>query len=98
MRNRILGLVALCAMSVLMAASPALAAKKHAFVVGIDRYDSLPADRQLRNAVSDAQAVGTALQRLGFEVSKAENADRLALVRQWQQFLYKIEPGDITAF
>jgi formylglycine-generating enzyme required for sulfatase activity len=98
MRNPIVRLVALCALAALAAASPALAANKHAFVVGIDRYDSLPAERQLRKAVSDAVAVGAALRQLGYQVSLAENADRLSLVRQWQLFLNRIEPGDVAAF
>jgi formylglycine-generating enzyme required for sulfatase activity len=98
MRSLVFRLVALCALSVLAAAGSALAANKHAFVVGIDRYDSLPAERQLKKAVSDAATVGTALRQLGYQVSSAENADRISLVRQWQLFLNRIEPGDIAVF
>src|SRR3954467_1657965 len=78
-------------------ASPA-AAKNVAFVVGIDRYDSLPAERQLQKAVNDARAIDAALTGLGFKVSRAENVGKIDLVRQWQTFLNTVEPGDTAAF
>jgi len=42
-----------------LGASPeAYAAKRVAFVVGIDAYDNLPDQQQLKKAVNDAQAIG----------------------------------------
>ena len=75
----------------------ALAARKLAFVVGIDRYDNLGSTRQLKKAVNDARAVSAALRGLGYETTLSENAGRLELIRQWQQFLNRIEPGDVAA-
>ena len=41
-----------------------------ALVIGNDRYQNLPADRQLRKAVNDANDRGT-LRPLGFDVMSA---------------------------
>ena len=60
-----------------LGASPAAhAAKRVAFVVGIDSYDNLPEQQQLRKAVNDAQAIGEALVGLGYDVQKADNVGR----------------------
>jgi len=60
-----------------LGASPAAhAAKRVAFVVGIDSYDNLPEQQQLKKAVNDAQAIGEALVGLGYEVKKADNVGR----------------------
>jgi uncharacterized caspase-like protein len=97
MRKLVLWLLALCALPMLAGVNPALASQ-HAFVVGIDRYDNLPSFRQLRNAASDAAAIGTALEALGYKVTVTENTDRISLVRQWQQFLSNIKQGDSVVF
>lgn len=76
----------------------ALAAKRVAFVVGIDKYDNLPAQQQLRKALNDAHAVGETLKGLGYDVIEVNNVARLEFLRQWQQFLNRIEPGDEAAF
>jgi hypothetical protein len=86
-----------CCLSVLLA-SQALAAKRVAFVVGIDAYDNLPAQHQLRKAVNDAHALGETLQGLGYQVVSADNADRRGFNENWQKFLSLIEPGDEAAF
>jgi uncharacterized caspase-like protein len=59
-----------------VAAAPAHAERKIAFVVGIDKYDNLGPQQQLQRAVNDARSVGTALASLGFEVVRAENVGR----------------------
>jgi hypothetical protein len=79
-------------------APAAFAAKRVAFVVGIDKYDNLPAQQQLKKALSDAHAVGETLKGLGYDVIEANNVARLEFLRQWQQFLNRIEPGDEAAF
>ncbi len=69
-------------------APAAFAAKRVAFVVGIDKYDNLPAQQQLKKALSDAHAVGETLEGLGYDVIEGEQrrATRISS-RQWQQFL-----------
>jgi uncharacterized caspase-like protein len=76
----------------------AFAAKRVAFVVGIDAYDNLPAGEQLQKAVNDARALGEAFKELGYQVIEAENADRRSFNESWQRFLSAIEPGDEAAF
>jgi formylglycine-generating enzyme required for sulfatase activity/uncharacterized caspase-like protein len=98
MPTRFLVSIWLCVTALLGGADQAFAAKKVAFVVGVDRYDALPADRQLQKAVNDARAVGTALTQLGFDVVRTENAGRLEFLRQWQAFLNMVDPGDTAAF
>jgi formylglycine-generating enzyme required for sulfatase activity len=78
-------------------ALPALAEKRVALVAGIDQYDNLKPDQQLKKAVNDARAIGAALKSLGYDVVVVENAARLDFMRQWQSFLNHIEPGDETA-
>src|SRR5262245_22762973 len=79
-------------------ASPALAQKRIALVIGIDRYDNLGNDRQLQRAVNDAKSVGAAFKALGFELIAAENLRRSAFSEHLQLFLDKIAPGDTAAF
>jgi hypothetical protein len=80
-----------------IAAPRALAERKIAFVVGIDKYDHLGQQQQLQRAVNDARSVGGALAALGFEVVRAENVARGASNAEWQKFLDKIAPGDMAA-
>ena len=81
-----------------LGASPAAhAAKRVAFVVGIDAYDNLTELQQLKKAVNDARAVGETLESLGYAVQKAENVGRLDFLRQWQLFLNRLNPGDEAA-
>ena len=77
---------------------PALAEKRVALVIGINDYDNLRADQQLKKAVNDGKAVGDALTAIGFEVLRAENVGRLEFNRVWQRFLNRLEPGDTAAF
>ena len=80
-----------------IAVAPALAERKVAFVVGIDKYDNLGQQQQLQRAVNDARSVGGALASLGFEVVRAENVGRGAFNAEWQKFLDKVQPGDTAA-
>ena len=72
-------------------------AKRVALVVGIDRYNNLTPAQQLKKAVSDSHVVGDTLRSLGYDVQQADNVERLDFLRQWQQFLNRIEPGDDAA-
>ena len=93
---RLIAVLAFCLLA--LGASPAAhAAKRVAFVVGIDAYDNLPEQQQLKKAVNDAEAIGEALVGLGYDVQKADNVGRLDFLRQWQLFLNRLEPGDEAA-
>jgi uncharacterized caspase-like protein len=76
--------------------SPAWA-KRVALVIGIDQYDNLKPDQQLKKAVNDSRTMGEALRSLGYEVQEAENVSRLDLLRQWQRFLNGVDAGDEAA-
>jgi uncharacterized caspase-like protein len=78
-------------------AGPARAEKRLALSVGVDAYDNLPADAQLKKAVNDARAVGAAFRDLGFEVTVEENVPKLAFTRAWTQFVNRLQPGDTAA-
>src|SRR5262245_54355551 len=78
-------------------ASPAMAEKRVALVIGNDRYPSLPAHQQLQKAANDARLIGDTLARLGFEVIRGENLDRRAISERLDQLTQKLAPGD-TAF
>ena len=77
---------------------PAHAQKKHAFVVGIDKYDNLAADRQLLKAVGDSRAISDTLTAMGIKVVTEPNVTRPAFNERWQSFLDEIKPGDTAAF
>jgi hypothetical protein len=72
-----------------IAAGSALAERKIAFVVGIDKYDKLGPQQQLQRAVNDARAVGAAFASLGFEVVRAENVGRGAFNAEWQKLVLR---------
>ena len=78
--------------------APALAQKKYAFVVGIDKYDNLAADKQLQKAVGDAKAISEVLTSMGFTVVTLPNVTRPVFNERWQTFLENIKPGDSAAF
>jgi formylglycine-generating enzyme required for sulfatase activity len=71
-------------------------AKRVALVVGINAYDNLKSDQQLRKAVNDARAISDTLKDVGFQVIIAEDATRTAFLRAWQRFLDTVKPGDVT--
>ena len=81
----------------LLPLTPAAAEKRIAITVGIDTYDNLNPDQQLRKAVNDSRAVGAALASVGFEIISGENTPRLEFNRIWQRFLNRIEPGDTVS-
>ena len=65
-----------------------------ALVIGNDRYQNLPADKQLAKAVNDARAVGAALEKIGFTVIRGENLDRQGMIDRIFAFTKQIKPGD----
>ena len=81
----------------MLCAAPASAEKRVAIAIGIDAYDNLKAEQQLRKAVNDSRSAAGAFASVGFEVIRAENVRRLEFNRAWQRFLNRIDPGDTVA-
>ena len=79
-----------------LAASPA-DAKRVALVIGINSYDNLKPEQQLRKAVNDARAIAGALKEDGFEVLLPRTRLWVALLKTWQRFIDTVKPGDVTA-
>jgi formylglycine-generating enzyme required for sulfatase activity/uncharacterized caspase-like protein len=85
------------AMILALAFAPAASAKRVALVIGINNYDNLGPQLQLRKALNDARAVAATFKEIGFQVVLAENTQRNDFLRAWQRFLDLIQPGDVTA-
>jgi hypothetical protein len=75
-----------------------MAEKRVALVVGNDEYPSLGADEQLLKAVNDANAVGDALAKIGFDVTRGENLSRAGMLASLLSAADKLEPGDLAFF
>jgi hypothetical protein len=88
----------LAAAAALAIAAPVRAETRLALVIGNNSYPNLPAEKQLQKAVNDAQAVGDTLARLGFEVIRASNVGRQAMIDKIADLTGRIGPGDIVAF
>lgn len=96
MRARSLGLAAAAfALAVLGMAGAGHAAKRVALVVGNDAYKNVP---QLRKAVTDANAVASALRGIGFTVLVAENQDRDSMSHALYAFDKSVERDDVAFF
>ena len=74
-------------------ASPALAAQRVALVIGNATYAHAPA---LSNPLNDATDVGAALGRLGFAVTRLDNADRASLWRGLQEFALAASASEVA--
>jgi uncharacterized caspase-like protein len=77
-----------------LSAQAAHAENRIALVIGNDRYPNLPAGQQLSKAANDANAIGDALQRIGFTVIRGLNLNRQGMVDRLFEFTQKIAPGD----
>ena len=75
-------------------ASPALAEKRVALVVGNNDYRNVP---KLQKAVNDARTMGDTLKQLGFTVMVAENQNRQGFSETLLAFDRAVDAGD-TAF
>ena len=80
---RTLVVTALLAVFLSIFAAPGLAAQRVALVIGNASYAHAPA---LANPLNDAADIGAALGRLGFAVTRLDNADQAALRRGLQEF------------
>jgi hypothetical protein len=96
-QHHLIAALAAAALSLVCAVSPALAQKRVALVVGNDSYPHLGNERQLNNAVSDARAMRTTLQGLGFDVLYGENLDRRTFVDRLFDLAARLNKDD-TAF
>ena len=76
-----------------MLSTMASAAQRVALVIGNAAYAHAPA---LANPLNDAADVGDALGRLGFAVTRMENADRTALWRGLQEFALAASASEVA--
>jgi TPR repeat protein len=72
-------------------ATPSIAQERLALVIGNQDYSSVP---KLSRAKNDAEAIGAVLQGLGFDVTKALDADEAAMGDAIDSFVGKVSPGD----
>ena len=86
-------LAAVAALSSIIAVSPAQATDRVALVVGNAVYAHAPA---LANPLHDAVDVGVALARLGFTVTRLENADYAALRRGLLEFTRAASASEVA--
>ena len=70
-------------------------ARSLALVVGNDAYANVT---KLRTAVGDSRAIGDQLEKMGFIVRRAQNADQRAMSRALAGFYAEIQPGDRALF
>jgi hypothetical protein len=82
----------------LLNTASAHAEKRVALVIGNDSYVNLGADRQLRKAANDAQAVGDALAKIGFTVIRGANLGRQGMIDKLAELTSQLESGDTAAF
>lgn len=68
--------------------------KRVAFVVGIETYGNLSADKQLTNSLNDAEGVSAKLTEIGFQVVTALNLTRSAFNEKWQNILNSLSDQD----
>jgi hypothetical protein len=83
---------AICAAMLL--ASPALASKKVALVIGNGAYSEAP----LKNPTNDARAIAATLRSQGFEVLLKENATKVQMNEIVADFGEKLAEGDTALF
>lgn len=88
-----LRLLFLCWLVVL--APPALAANRHALVIGIDDYTHVAPLLKARN---DAMAVAATLEQVGFQTDLLLDADQLDMATSLAQLANRIVPGDEVVF
>ena len=79
----------------LVVAAPTLADQRVALVIGNDAYSSVPV---LQKAAADARTMAASLSKLGFAVDSGVNISRTETNRKLQDFLNRIEPGDVALF
>jgi hypothetical protein len=67
-------------------------------VVGVDKYDNLPAEKQLKKARNDARAIADAFTQLGYAVTLREDISLAEFEAIWTDFSAAIAPDDLVVF
>jgi hypothetical protein len=99
-KGRLLGVLALVLLFVqgadgaLAQGAPTAPEKRVALVIGNAAYKDAP----LKNPVNDARAMAAALQKLGFEVVKRENATQKDMNRAISEFDRRLAGGGVGLF
>ena len=76
-------------------ALPALAANRHALVIGIDDYSHVAPLLKARN---DAMAIAATLEQVGFQTDLVLDADQLEMATSLARLANRITPGDEVVF
>jgi sulfatase modifying factor 1 len=71
------------------------AGKRYALLVGNTAYKLLPA---LPAALEETKAVQTALEQVGFEITRNDNINRTSFFPSLSDFVNKLRPGDVCFF
>ena len=77
----------------MLAATPALAEKRLALVIGNSAYENAPI---LKNPANDASDMADALQRLGFEVIRGTDLDYAGMRRTVRSFSERLSTADVA--
>ncbi len=85
----------LALMGTLFFALPVMAQERHALVVGIDNYISVPPLQKARN---DARSVHEALSNAGFASSLISDPGQLELLTAVNEFSMRVQSGDEVVF
>ena len=86
--------VVLC-LGIAAVTSTAHSERRVALVIGNDNYETIP---PLYKAVSDAQAMGSILEKAGFEVTRVQDARYREVVKTIDQFSRDLRPDDKAVF
>ncbi len=81
----------------LLSLNPASGAKR-AFVVGIDKYQNLDANKQLRRAALDARSIADTFQDLGFAVTFRQDLPQGEFFQDFDAFVKSIDENDVVVF
>ena len=87
-------LIAVVALSVLLVTK--VEARRIALVAGVNSYDNLGPDQQLKKAVQDARAVSMGLRDVGFDVTTLEDARLDDFYLAWNTLQRNLAPDDIV--
>ena len=88
-----IGLWVMVALGLAIVATPVLAAKRIALVIGNDAYVNVP---KLQKAANDAMGVGAALKGIGYDLILGTNLGRSDMNGKLAELEQRVEPGDIV--
>lgn len=93
LRNARLAAAMLATLLVMVSALSAEAASRIALVIGMSKYQTIPA---LANTVNDAKSIAATLKQLGFEVKTSIDQPLADLVTTLNTFSFEAEAADIA--